>query len=117
MALHTSADYTVSVEVARRAGLYGRRYLTPDGRVILSESELRRVRLEPDEYVTGLDARLITTEEKQQLIHDGGYRMLPDGGPVKDGQDAADGGREAVEENDGTDVTEEEGDGHDRQDG
>lgn len=81
--MHTSADYTVSVDVAQRAGLYGYRYMTSDGRVILSEADLRRVRLKPEEYVTGIDAVLVETEEElRQLIHDGGYRMLPDGEAV-----------------------------------
>lgn len=83
MRIHVSADFTVSVEVAQRAGLYGKRYLTPEGRVVLSEADLRLVRMTPEEYVTGIDAVLITREEKKLLISQGGYRMLPDADPVK----------------------------------
>ena len=83
MRIHVSADFTVSVEVAQRAGLYGKRYLTPAGRVVLSEADLRLVRMTPEEYITGLDAEIITREEKKLLISQGGYKMLPDADPVK----------------------------------
>ena len=107
MDMHTSADYTVSVEVAQRAGLYGYRYMTADGRVILSEADLRRVRLTPQEYITGIDARLVESKEALRLlIHDGGYKMLPDGEAVVPDEEPE--GETPADENAGADPGTEE---------
>ena len=76
--LKTSASFSVSEEIAKRAGLYGLRYMTEEGRVLLSESDMRRIRLEPDEYVHGMDAIEVTGDEAKALIAANGYRKLPD---------------------------------------
>ena len=76
--LKISASFSVSEDIARRAGLYGLRYMTADGRVLLSEADLRRVRLMPSEYVNGMDVIEISETESNNLAADNGFRMLPD---------------------------------------
>lgn len=79
--LRTSASFSVSEDIAKRAGLWGLRYLTPDGRVLLSEADLRHLRLEPSEYVHGIDAVEITADQAGTLMAEAGYRMLPEEEP------------------------------------
>ena len=71
------AFYLVTKDIARRTGLVGERYIAPDGRYILDNKDLSRIRLSTDEYINGLQGvEKITKEEAKTLIAQGGYRMI-----------------------------------------
>lgn len=78
MALDT-AFYLVSADIAKRSGLYGKRYIAPDGRFILDNKDLSRVRFTTDEYINGLSGveRIPSQSIAQSLIAAGGYNMTP----------------------------------------
>ena len=78
MALDT-AFYLVTSDIAKRSGLYGKRYIAPDGRFILDNKDLSRVRFTTDEYISGLAGveRIASQAEAQALIAAGGYNMTP----------------------------------------
>lgn len=44
----------------------------------MSEADLRRVRLEPSEYVHGMDVEEVPEDQVETLIAEGGHRMLPE---------------------------------------
>lgn len=71
--------YLASEDIARRARCIDSSYRTKDGRFIISEKSLRdfSFRMTPEEYVTGLDVEMITEEEAQRLIAEGGYAIGP----------------------------------------
>ena len=74
MALDT-AFYLVTRDIAIRSGLVDVRYRTLDGRFILDNKDLSRVRFTTDEYVSGLaGVEKITEAEAQTLIARGGYK-------------------------------------------
>jgi hypothetical protein len=74
MALDT-AFYLVTRDIAIRSGLVDVRYRTLDGRFILDNKDLSRVRFTTDEYVNGLaGVEKITEAEAQTLIAQGGYK-------------------------------------------
>lgn len=74
MALDT-AFYLVTRDIAIRSGLVDVRYRTLDGRFILDNKDLSRVRFTTDEYVSGLaGVEKITESEAQTLIAQGGYK-------------------------------------------
>lgn len=106
--LHTSASFSVSEDIAKRAGLYGLRYMTVDGRVLLSEADLRRVRLEPSEYVNGMDAVEVTAEEANNLIAENGYRRLPGQEPQDAPEDDPCGEDETVNDENNVNIEEEQ---------
>lgn len=63
------AFYLVSEEVARRAGVIDSKYRTQDGRFILDNKDLDRMRLTSEEFVNGIsDAEMITREQAKELI-------------------------------------------------
>ena len=65
----------MSVDVARRSGLANERYRTVDGRFVMTDKDLQRVRLLPDEIVNGLDAIMLTKQEAEHLIAENGLKM------------------------------------------
>lgn len=74
MALDT-AFYLVTRDIAIRSGLVDVRYRTLDGRFILDNKDLSRVRFTTDEYISGLKGvEKITEAEAQTLIAQGGYK-------------------------------------------
>ena len=74
MALDT-AFYLVTRDIAIRSGLVDVRYRTLDGKFILDNKDLSRVRFTTDEYVSGLaGVEKITEAEAQTLIARGGYK-------------------------------------------
>lgn len=74
MALDT-AFYLVTRDIAIRSGLVDVRYRTLDGRFILDNKDLSRVRFTTDEYVSGLKGvEKISEAEAQTLIAQGGYK-------------------------------------------
>jgi hypothetical protein len=51
------------------------RYFTADGRFIMTDKDLQRVRLTGEEFVTGIDALMLTREEAERLVADNAFRM------------------------------------------
>ena len=70
------AFYLVTEDIAQRSGLIGQRYITKDGRYILDNKDLSRVRFTTDEYISGLSGvEKITNERAKELIQENGYLM------------------------------------------
>lgn len=70
------AFYLVTKDIAQRAGLVGERYIAPDGRYILDNKDLARIRFSTDEYISGLrGVEKITQAQAKTLIAQGGYNM------------------------------------------
>ena len=80
--------YSASEWVARRAGCLQTSYRTVDGRYIISEQNVRSAIpfMTPDEYVTGFDITVVSEEEAERLIAEGGYQI----GPKKAAETVAD---------------------------
>ena len=71
-----TAFYLVTRDILERAGLVGQRYRSADGRYVLDNKDLSRVRFTTDEYINGLaGVEKITAEQAKQIIADGGYSM------------------------------------------
>lgn len=68
----------MSEDIARRSGMIGQRYMTKDGRYILSDRDLRSLRLEPQEYINGIDAVTLSRDEAKTAIAEGGFKMTVD---------------------------------------
>lgn len=73
-----NALYIVSGGIATRSGLIKSRYRTADGRFILDNKDLSRVRFTTDEYINGLDGvEKIPLKRAKELIKKNGYKMGP----------------------------------------
>lgn len=72
----------MSEDIARRSGMIGQRYMTKGGRYILSDRDLRSLRLEPLEYIHGIDVEMLSRDEAKTAIAEGGYKMTED--PVEE---------------------------------
>lgn len=73
-----TAFYLVTKAIALRSGLVGQRYIAPNGRFIMDNKDLSRIRFTTDEYITGLQGvERISSSEAQQLIAEGKYNMTP----------------------------------------
>lgn len=73
--MDANVNFSVSADIARRSGLINMRYRTADGRFILTDKDLQRVRLTPDEFVSGLDAIRLTKSEAEKLIAENNFKM------------------------------------------
>lgn len=61
--------FLVPAEIAERGGRTGERYHTEDGRYILNEQDMNGLRLEPEEFISGLSGvEVITESEAMSLI-------------------------------------------------
>lgn len=61
--------YLVTKEIALRSGMVDTRYRTQDGRFILNDRDLSRIRFSPNEYLTGLQGiERISASEANTLI-------------------------------------------------
>ena len=68
--------YVASRDIAERSGMIASRYRTKDGRFILNNRDLSRIRLTADEYVTGrAGVEIVSESEADRLINEGGYRL------------------------------------------
>lgn len=68
--------YVASRDIAERSGMIASRYRTKDGRFILNNRDLSRIRLTADEYVTGLaGVEIVSESEADRLINEGDYRL------------------------------------------
>lgn len=66
--------YLVSREIAVRCELIGQRYVAQDGRFILDNKDLSRLRLTSEEYVNGIsNIEMITKKEAEDLIKENKY--------------------------------------------
>jgi hypothetical protein len=71
-----SATYLVTREIAERSGLIDTRYRIADGRFVLNDRDLARVRFTPDEYISGLQGvEKVSTQEAELLIARNNYTM------------------------------------------
>lgn len=71
-----SATYLVTREIAERSGLIDTRYRIADGRFVLNDRDLARVRFTPDEYISGLQGvEKVSTQEAELLIAQNNYTM------------------------------------------
>ena len=78
MALATQL-YLVTKDIAIRSGLIESRYRIADGRFVLDNKDLSRVRFTPDEYISGLDGvEKVSEDEAETLIAQNGYQMGED---------------------------------------
>lgn len=69
-------NYVVTREIALRTGDIRFKYRTKDGRFIVDNRTLAKIRFTSDEIVNGLDGvEKITEEEAKTLIARGGYKM------------------------------------------
>ena len=73
--MRTTKYYKVQPSVAERSGVADVRYRTADGMMILNEQDVRMIRLEPEEYLKGVVEAILTEEEADLLIEQGGKRM------------------------------------------
>lgn len=97
MALDT-AFYLVTRDIAIRSGLVGERYHTKDGRYVLDNKDLSRVRFTTDEYINGLKGvEKITEEQAASLIAEAGYDRT-DAGTTESAREAQGAEAPAVEE-------------------
>ena len=79
MALDTQL-YLVTKDIAIRSGLMQVRYRISDGRFVLDNKDLSRVRFTTDEYISGLEGvTKVSEEEAQTLIAQNGYKMGEEG--------------------------------------
>lgn len=73
-----SATYLVSEEIALRSGLIESRYRLADGRFVLNDRDLARIRFTTDEYISGLPGvEKTTSEEARTLIARNNYQLGP----------------------------------------
>ena len=74
--MEKSIYFSVSADVAERSTLKDVRYRTKDGRFILTDKDLQRVRLLPSEFITGIDAVMLKDkDEADKLIAAGGFLL------------------------------------------
>lgn len=81
--MRAQVSFSASAEIAERARLTEVRYMTTDGRYILTDKDLARLNLTPEEYVSGIDVILLTEEEAGRLIAEGGFKFGDGTGGVK----------------------------------
>lgn len=68
--------YLVTRDIAIRSGVANKRYRVPDGRFVLDNKDLSRIRFTTDEYVSGLKGvEKISDTEAATLIARQGYQM------------------------------------------
>ena len=69
--------FLVKEKIAERAGVLNERYHTEDGLMVLGEQDMGRVRLEPEEYLTGVVEQVVSEEEAVKLIDAAGRKLGP----------------------------------------
>ena len=71
-----TARYLVSQEIAERSGMIDSRYRVADGRYVLNENDLSRVRFTVDEYVNGLSGvEKVDKDVAKTLIAQNNYQI------------------------------------------
>ncbi len=70
------AYYLATKDIAKRCNLIGHRYIAKDGRFILDNKDLSRLRLTSTEYISGLQGiEMISQKKAQDLIAENGYNF------------------------------------------
>lgn len=75
------AFYLVTRDIAIRSGVADKRYRIADGRMVLDNKDLSRIRFTTDEYISGLaGVEKVTEQEANTLIAQNGYKkgLLPE---------------------------------------
>lgn len=94
-----TATYLVTKEIAIRSGLVDSRYRIADGRFVLNNRDLSRVRFEPDEYINGLEGvEKVTSERAKTLIRQNNFAI---------GLEVVEGDETTIEENENSEQQEE----------
>ena len=64
------AIFLTTQAIAERAGVLEACYRTQNGKFILSEKDLKhyRTKMTPEEFIHGIDAKIITSEKAEELI-------------------------------------------------
>ena len=71
-----SAFYLVTKDVAMRSGVIEERYRIKDGRFVLDNKDLARIRFRPEEYIDGLKGvEKVDIQRAKRLIAENGYEM------------------------------------------
>ena len=73
--MRTTKDCVGKPDIAERAGVMDSRYHTTDGLLVLNEQDMGRVRLQPEEYLTGVVERVVDETEAANLIEEAGRKM------------------------------------------
>lgn len=73
--MRTTKYFLVKPDIAERAGVIESRYHTTDGLLVLNEQDMGRVRLTPEEYLTGVVERVVDEAEAANLIEEAGRKM------------------------------------------
>lgn len=70
------AFYLVTREIAKRCNLVSERYCTKDGRFVLDNKDLSRMRLTSEEFVNGIEGiELVTEQEAKRAIEENGSQF------------------------------------------
>ena len=113
-----TATYLVTKEIAIRSGLVDSRYRIADGRFVLNNRDLSRVRFEPDEYINGLKGvEKVTSEHAKTLIRQNNFAIgleivepvveeQQETAIVDDTENANQGDEEPIEENENSEQQE-----------
>lgn len=113
-----TATYLVTKEIAIRSGLVDSRYRIADGRFVLNNRDLSRVRFEPDEYINGLEGvEKVTPERAKTLIRQNNFAIgleivksvveeQQETAIVDDAENANQGGETQIEENENSEQQE-----------
>lgn len=96
--MRTTKYYKVTASVAERSGVAEMRYRTADGMMILNEQDVRMIRLEPEEYLTGVVEAILTEDEAALLIEQGGKQLGLPHIVAGEGNDTLEGANEAAGE-------------------
>lgn len=110
-----TATYLVTKEIAIRSGLVDSRYRIADGRFVLNNRDLSRVRFEPDEYVNGLEGvEKVTPERAKTLIRQNNFAIglevveeQQETAIVDDAENAKQGDETPIKENENSEQREE----------
>lgn len=71
-----TAFYLVIKSIAVRSGVIESRYRIADGRFVLDNKDLSRIRFTVDEYISGLaGVEKVSEERAKTLIAENGYKM------------------------------------------
>lgn len=71
-----TAIYLVSKEIAIRSGLVNERYRIKDGRFVLNNKDLSRIRLTTNEYISGLQGvEKVDSHVAKSLIEQNGNQL------------------------------------------
>lgn len=75
--MRTTKYFLVKPAVAERAGVIHQRYHTQQGLMVLNEQDMGKIRLEPEEYLTGVVEQVVSEDEAAQLIEQAGRVLGP----------------------------------------